>query len=269
MPSLAPAGRSLLVPARGAWGAGLRGSRTGRRARRRATLRSVKTSVAAFNKLFIIESVKDNELHIGTHIVEELDSTVRTTGHGLALWKVRTAPEFLGAMRAIYEQVDRLEPKTYPLLHIDAHGNDEGIWLSTGDLVPWEDFADICRALNIACENNLVVVSNVCHGIHAVTHVDITRVTPFFALLGPGGKVAQGKMDAISLFYKQLIATGDIMEAQRGLPYELQLYLAERLFLRAFSGYIKDGCRGVGRRARVERLLTAATQNPQIDASSA
>jgi hypothetical protein len=221
-------------------------------------------SVADFDHLYVVESLQQQELHTGAHLVEEVRPSIERLGFGLTYWKLSTATEFRSVMSQILAQAERPVPKIYPILHLDAHGTEgrTGISLSSGDVFHWNEFASWCREIHGACENNLTVVSSICYGISAITEVSIKQLTPFFSLIGPRDVIKAVEADAMSRFYRELLDSGDVNRALERLPHELEQYLSEWLFLNSFARYIREKCRGQARSERVERLLTEVLQHP-------
>jgi len=51
-----------------------------------------------------------------------------------------------------------------PILHVSAHGNVEGITLTSGEQITWRRLADLARPLANALEGNLIVCLSACGG---------------------------------------------------------------------------------------------------------
>jgi hypothetical protein len=195
-------------------------------------------ATAQFNKVFVIESLGPDDVHGGTHMVEEIKPTMEAMGLGLAFWQVGNRTAFDEAMRQVWAQCARESPRTYPILHIEAHGSRDrkGILLSpSGEVVPWASFAEACRPINCESHNNLLVTTGLCFGLNAILAVSILSPAPFFALLGPEVEVSGQECDCISMFYNELLRTGDVERAQGRLSEKFGLFLAERLFARGYA----------------------------------
>jgi hypothetical protein len=214
-------------------------------------------SAVRFNKLYVIESLGEQELHTGQHLLGEVEQDIRNLGLGLTGWKAKTAHDVRRALAEILDESASGNPKIYPILQIDTHGDErDGLALASGESIGWQELASSCREINAACENNLIVVANLCHGIGAIASVAVSQLTPFYALIGPSDTMAASDADSMSLFYRELLQSGDIEGSLAKLPHKLEYYLSERLLLNAFAGYIRDACKGRGRRERAERLLS-------------
>ncbi len=215
------------------------------------------TTIINVNTLIVLESLGDRELHTGTWLVDDLSAELRRQKIAIGFGTVRDRREFFGTLEGIRRNAADLGRRF--ILHIDAHGSQrDGLRLEpSGEFVAWSELADACREINEASLNNLVVVLASCHGFHAVLNVTIKDLTPFCTLIGPTGIIHAGLIqETFSKFYRKLFDTNDFSAALSDLPPEFQVFHAERILVNAYFGYLRDRCRGKGRRERVERMLS-------------
>lgn len=97
-----------------------------------------------------------------------------------------------------------------PILHISAHGFAGGIQLSSGEIISWEQLADLLRPLNEALGNSLLLCLSCCEGYSgirmAMTEED--KKHPYYAIVANGEKpLWSDTAVAYSTFY-HLIAKG-------------------------------------------------------------
>ncbi|WP_269715633.1 hypothetical protein [Caulobacter sp. NIBR2454] len=151
-----------------------------------------------------------------------------------------------------------------PILHLDAHGHAEGGLLTapSGEWTSWEDLVANLRAINAATGNNLVCIFALCFGLHLYRFMSITELVPAFLFIASSKEVTVGFLeDQTRNFYRNLIDTGDLTSAfTSSLAAEMTAIYCQALFLRALAGYVKEYCRGAGRKRRLERLLTEGLQ---------
>lgn len=57
-----------------------------------------------------------------------------------------------------------MKSQSTPILHVSAHGNVEGIALTSGEQITWRRLADLARPLANALEGNLIVCLSACNG---------------------------------------------------------------------------------------------------------
>ena len=213
-----------------------------------------------FNKIYVIQSLNEDELQTGERIVNEcLKPAAEANKHGLWYSKVRDRASFFATMEEIWRQCARESPRTYPIIHLDTHGwgDKSGISMRpTKEKVTWDEFSDYCRRINNECHNNLLVVSGLCFGLHTITAINMREPAPFLALIGPEETVTAGEIETgFKGFYTTLLADGDLDQAMRKLSPKFKLFLADRLFMNAFARYVRQSCKGDGRAERIERLL--------------
>jgi len=158
-----------------------------------------------------------------------------------------------------------------PVLHLDMHGDKKlGLQVING-FVDWETLGQALRHLNLATNNNLVVVGGACHALSAIRSVDIRSATPFFALLAPDEVVKSGFLEErVVPFYEELFReAGSLDTAYRKLGLPFKYFHCEQLLARVLARHIKDGLQGKSLQERRERLLTEIFQGRGGDAQNA
>lgn len=58
-------------------------------------------------------------------------------------------------------------PRRLPILHISAHGNEEGLGLTNGEIVTWNELKDRLIVLNEYFQNELILCMSSCKGLSA------------------------------------------------------------------------------------------------------
>ena len=111
--------------------------------------------------------------------------------------EAHTKAEFIEALMDIEKEVGEGDG---PLLHIEAHGLDSqdglalsnGIELSSGEQVSWEEIRPYLTAINAKCGNNLTMVMATCFGMYILqdlikTFFDnvVGAKCPFLCFVGP------------------------------------------------------------------------------------
>ena len=97
-----------------------------------------------------------------------------------------------------------------PILHISAHGGDEGIQLSNKDVLLWPDLKNLLVPLNKALGGGLLVCMSSCHGfagIRMAMHPDDPDL-PFFALVGSTAKPTWSDTAIAFATFYHLVAKG-------------------------------------------------------------
>ncbi len=131
--------------------------------------------------------------------------------------EVQTKAEFIQALIDIEQEIDENDG---PVVHIEAHGLDSkdgmalsnGIELSSGEQVSWEDIRPYLTAINAKCENNLTMVMATCFGMYILqdlikTFFDnvVGAQCPVFSFVGPESSISVDDFtSAFPVFYQKL-----------------------------------------------------------------
>ena len=81
-------------------------------------------------------------------------------------------------------------PGLIPILHISAHGFAQGIQLSSGETIIWEQLREMLAPINKALNHNLIVCMSTCEGYSGSQMAMLSEPDnyPFLALIGNGSK---------------------------------------------------------------------------------
>jgi hypothetical protein len=177
------------------------------------------------------------------------------------LFQPASGTEFLRDLAEIKEHAIMFG--VVPIIHIETHGDRDGIILSNGERLEWERLYAPLVAINLSCKNSLFLVMAACEGAYLGKIVRLTDRAPFWGLIGPDAPVSSGELyTAFSRFYEAMFHTLDGTNALRALNEAASgtaryLFLNSRkMFEGAWARYEKSYCMGGGRRDRVDRLLT-------------
>lgn len=71
---------------------------------------------------------------------------------------------------------------------ISAHGDHEGIRLTSGDDLTWSEIRKLLAPISDALDGNLIVSMSCCDGVHALALAMQSEAAPYFAIIGPKGE---------------------------------------------------------------------------------
>jgi hypothetical protein len=151
-----------------------------------------------------------------------------------------------------------------PIVHIEAHGSDDGIALADGTELSWRDLIPLFGEINQACRMNLIVVAIVCMGWNLTAALMPSDRAPVNMVIGPVGPMrADHLLVATRKFYAALYSELDLRKAlaamNDGKPYESWLIkpgLAEILFCRVFRQYVAELCTPEMLERRQDEIVT-------------
>jgi hypothetical protein len=215
------------------------------------------SSVSTVNSIFWITSVRPDERGTTQRVHDDLLPYLNSVGLPLQELSPQSASELLAMLDAIAREATR---GTKPIIHFDTHGNaTHGIYIAaSGEFISWVQLIDTLRAINVATQNNLCVISAACFSLNAIRPLKITQACPFLMLIAPEQEVSFGFIeDNTFRFYQDLFAGSDITAAfEKNLSPALKVFHSERMLAISLTRYIRDNCIGKGGGRRREDLLT-------------
>lgn len=221
-------------------------------------------ATVSFDKLWVLESLKEGELKTGRSLVEDPLVTAAASCTNLKL-EYRTP----SSKKEFFEVLDLIRAQATnqghtPILHFECHGSKEGLELASGELVQWQELRDRLIAINQACRTHLIITVAACDGAHLIKVAAVLDRAPFWAIIATEGEIAAGALaEDFGNFYRELFSSmnGDaaIKALNRGITDARRRYKfisAAGLFARAYRKYHERYCVGQARQERVEELVT-------------
>ena len=101
------------------------------------------------------------------------------------------------------------------MIHISAHGDSEGIQLSSGAAVKWDALRDLLVPVNESLNGTLVLCMSACQGFSACRMAmrEGESSRPFYAMVGNAGTPTWSDTVVAYLTFYHLIAKGDGIRA--------------------------------------------------------
>ncbi len=227
-----------------------------------------------FDSVAIIESLPDSHLKTGTDLFEVTVSPVaEPTGFIAEIWHPDSTQSFLD----ILDQIAREAASRgggCPIIHIETHGDREGVRLRGGELIPWADIAPRLAKINHISRMNLLVVAAMCHGRFMIDILDPTDRAPAFGIIGTYDEIrADHLYDAMTQFYGSLLVTphdlnAALAAANPGAHREDWLYTmmgAERFLCMAFESYLESLETEESPEQRLNRMVAKAARAWDLD----
>jgi hypothetical protein len=178
---------------------------------------SVPTTRIGFNTIEIIESVAPGDGWAGRtghrlfDVIQPLGLT-STPRVDVRYTLVSTKDQFFNQLDSIVQDAKTNGHK--PVLHIEAHGGQDGLTVGSGDLVPWPELRKHFTEINQITRVNLIVVLSACDGAQLVQLLQPHDRAPFRLLIGPRRIVKAGELeDACTAFYRTMFRTADAIDA--------------------------------------------------------
>lgn len=227
-----------------------------------------------FNKVYIIESLREDELKTGKSLHEDfLHYNDINNEYGFEYQPIKNWDGLKFFLEIIYSDIKT--KNVLPIIHFEMHGDIDGIQLSSGEIVPWNELAVRLQKINIELKNKLVAVFALCHGIHflSVFYEFMNSRTPFAGIIISADFVRVSEIKyGFPKFYEMIINARNGNDAIKGLNELINdedrsySFLSCRwLFKEAFIQYLKL-CSSKERNKRTERIITKIKKtNPNAE----
>lgn len=193
------------------------------------------------NKIFIIESLKDDEIKTGKNL---FDNQLKDRQDKLPseFFQVMNRNDFFSCLDSIKN--DANINQTLPFIHFEIHGCIEGIVTSSEEFITWREFANKLREINIITKNNLCISLATCYGAYIYSEINPTKKAPFWGFIGPWEEVSAGSISAsFNSFFECLLITFDFyksinaLNSHNGSDYEYTFKYSEEVFEKVWDKY--------------------------------
>jgi len=133
---------------------------------------------ARFSKIVVIQSIPEGELHTGTRLHEDMQirEVYHDRGFNPELHNITSTKELRDLLSELEQKARR--DGDWPILHVEAHGNTDGLVLASKEFISWEALKPALIALNVATKNNLLLTLAACYGGHLDEDTHPTRKSP-------------------------------------------------------------------------------------------
>lgn len=205
----------------------------------------------SFDRLVWLCGLAEDERGPTRRVTEDLEAKANSSHTAFEIYYPKSRFELEGYLFAELERGGR------PIIHLDSHGSEEGIWLA-GDQshVSWRSICDAVRPINIQSENQTLVVSNCCFSMYAIFAIELTQPTPFQGFIGPVDRYSVGEFEHSTLPFYRALFEGPNINAAIKLLSAHDVWLADQFLLQTLVNYLKQEAVGKGGRKHVEELLS-------------
>jgi hypothetical protein len=181
------------------------------------------------HEIIIIETLPPTEKRFTGTLLHEYLQKSANLPIPIKLEKPRTRLELLTLLDGYAVRAQR---ETWlPVIHLEAHGDENGMDTASLDDVSWDELSGPLRRINVAVRNSLIVTLAACKGAYIATAAmkHPTEPAPFCGIIGPDKIVYDVPlMHGFQAFFTELLQSGDFALAlhelqQRNLPEYLSL----------------------------------------------
>lgn len=163
----------------------------------------------------IIESPRPAELQAGKKEGELISKYLHLAEIGNYHCEVKNQTEYNNALSyaKIYEQITTRNK--YPILHISAHGDENGFELTDGTPINWNELKTSVVRINKLMRGCFAICLSCCHGFKGCKMaMEVGGDIPFGALVGPLDDIPWDESAiGFAVFYNRLARDGNAYSA--------------------------------------------------------
>lgn len=234
-------------------------------------------TVVRFNSVYVIESLPLGDPKTGRDLYDLVVYPARQKLDGLEtrFVSVQNRDDLMQCLADIAREVR--DYHRLPVIHIEAHGTDNGIQLADGSEITWRTLVPQLAEINRACGMNLFVIAISCMGANLIGALMPSDRAPLFIMVGPRALMSHAQVYAATTrFYETLVDTvlegGDINRAfeamnegrERFRDWPLFVGTAEILFCRVFRKYWEEQTDNE-RRVRENELVAEIARRQKLN----
>jgi len=163
--------------------------------------------------VFVIESPSAVDLYHRRSEGNIIQQAVNLNQIPCAVVTAINLESFEASLKIGLTEAMRAHPNLIPMIHISAHGYQDGIQLSSGEIITWANLRQLLAPINTALNNNLLLCLSCCEGYSGTRmamHLEDDGY-PFYAVVANSNKpLWSDTAVAYSTFY-HLVAKGELL----------------------------------------------------------
>ncbi len=167
-----------------------------------------------FTEIFILESLKQSNFKSGYELKRAL---IGYSEEGMYVphvnyQEVDDSHAFKTAIQELTLKSIQHDDKF--ILHVECHGNQDGIFLKNDDFISWHELSCLLVELNKAMGFNLLLCIGCCYGGYALQMVKCFKPSPCMVIAGPSDEVFPDELlNRYRSFYRELITNLNLVDA--------------------------------------------------------
>ena len=170
--------------------------------------------------VFVVESPSAVDLYHRRSEGEILQQALKLNGITALVKTAINLEAFEASLKIGFKEAMELFPNLFPILHISAHGDQDGIQLSSGEIIEWAYLKKLLQPINKALNGLLLVCLSCCEGysgIRMAMSVEDGNF-PFWAIVANGEKPIWADTAVAYTTFYHLVAKGEyVVEAVKAM----------------------------------------------------
>lgn len=184
--------------------------------------------------LVIIESLRENDKKTGTLLHNELlkYKKFQEPNFSSFLYVVKNKEELFQTLDGI---IDKIKINTlFPILHLEMHGFEDGIQLSSNEIVVWDELLTKFREINILLLNSLTIMMSMCKGITLAFDIDTSNRAPVGLIIGTIRNISEIELlKGYEVFYNNYFFSFDPVKSMELMNNEIDINRPSFYYLKA------------------------------------
>lgn len=171
--------------------------------------------------IIVIQSLKENERKTGDELQKDILQYKKYLHEDsfVEFYNVTTVRSFIKTLENIKEAMSK--GKIFSL-HLETHGSENGIHLSSEECMTWKQFFDNIRPVNIKMGHLLIVIMAMCRGGGIISYIEPHKRAPYKAFIGAFRDITVDEVArGFSAFYGRYTNMLDIAEGMEALDAEI------------------------------------------------
>lgn len=199
-----------------------------------------------FDKIYVLEGLKSTERKTGKELYDDLLrwKSMQITGLTAEYVPLQNKQDFIDAFKTIKNDVDK--NGIYPVVHLELHGNKNGLGTPSGEFVTWSEIYNLLIAINIETNNNVFLTLGVCMGGYLMQEIKVDRECPFWGFVGSFDTLYNSDIIIrYTEFYTELFSSFDLnisfnklKAANTGIPADYRFINSEQTFKNIYNRYL-------------------------------
>jgi len=213
-----------------------------------------------FNKILAIDSIPHNDYNSAKKLFEDIEmySNIYTPSPAVEYVRIISWKDLIQCIDQCKKHAE--ENDVIPMLHIECHGNEDGLRLADYSFASWYELKKPFTDLNISTGLNLMIAVSACTGGALAKSLTLSDRAPFWGLIGPTSPLNFEDCESIyRKFYSTLLSTKSPAKAIENMNkvsknHPFLMTPSQKLFEQIWKNYIEEYCTPEAMKNRASRM---------------
>ena len=166
------------------------------------------------NKIYIIESIPDNEIQTGKKLYDQIIVNCNNKYSS----KIEHQYSSLNDRESFFETLKLIENNSKLgdeiIIHIEVHGNDSEMGLKNNESVSWDELTEKLIPINKILKNNLHINIVACFSMHIGLSINLKSTAPYKSYISTLEKITPNEISADNkVIYEKIFEFREIYKA--------------------------------------------------------